>query len=251
MTSESATGLPPIAGYHPTTLIDWPGRLAAIVFLPRCNFRCPFCHSQSLLRDPEETVPFEGILEHIRSRGGWIDGVVICGGEPTCRPNLRNLCEAFRREGLLVKLDTNGSHPDRLAELLGAGLLDAVAMDLKAPLDERYHRVAGTRVDLEAIGRSVDLLMASEDVEYEFRTTVCPTFIGEEEIRAMGSAIAGAAAWVLQRFEPTHALDPALRSVDPYSPAEMEALAETGRTYVGRCRIRGQPERQYAAADGV
>ncbi len=249
MSPESPSDLPPIAGYHPTTLIDWPGRLAAVVFLPRCNFRCPFCHSQALLSDPDETIPFDAVMDHIASRGGWIDGVVVCGGEPTCWPTLPRLCEALRRARLLVKLDTNGSHPDRLGELLDAGLVDAVAMDLKAPLDERYHAAAGARVDLEAIGRSIERLLASE-VEYEFRTTACPTFIGREEVHEMGSAISGAREWVLQRFEPAHALAPRLREVEPYPPSELEALAEIGRAYVGRCRIRGQPESQFATAGG-
>jgi pyruvate formate lyase activating enzyme len=240
---------PPIAGYHPTTLLDWPGRLAAILFLPRCNLRCPFCHSASLLGDSAETIPLEKILEHIESRGEWLDGVVICGGEPTLWPGLVLLCAEIRRRGLGVKVDTNGTRPDRLAQLLQAGLVDAVAMDLKAPLDERYDAACGTAVDREAVARSLDLLMGW-DGEAEFRTTVCPAFVGEAEVHAMGERIAGARQWVLQRFEPTHALDPALRSVRPYDPVRMEALAEIGRSYVGRCLVRGQAEGERVTAAG-
>jgi len=188
-------------------------------------------------------IRLDQILAHIESRAGWIDGVVICGGEPTLWPGLGLLCAEFRRARLGVKLDTNGTRPDRLAQLLEAGLVDAVAMDLKAPLDERYHAACGTPVDLEAVGRSIRLLMASA-LEYEFRTTLCPTFVGPEEMHAMGSKIAGARQWVLQRYEPAHALDPALRDVAPYDLAEMEALAEIGRAYVGRCLVRGQPEQE-------
>lgn len=247
MSTEPPIALPPVAGYHPTTLIDWPGRLACIVFLPRCNFRCPFCHSGSLLSDPKETIPLEAILSHIASRRGWIDGVVICGGEPTLWPSLGALCATLRRAGLRVKLDTNGSRPDRLGQLLAAGLLDAVAMDLKAPLDDRYGRAAGVPVDLEAIRRSIDLVRGS-GLEHEFRTTVCPALLVEEDIRAMGEAIAGAASWVLQRFEPAQALDPALREVQPYGPDRMEALADVGRATVGRCFVRGEPSRAVASA---
>ena len=248
MNTDASQPLPPIAGYHPTTLVDWPGRLAAIVFLPRCNLRCRFCHAGPLLTESGDTIPLESILEHVASREGWLDGMVICGGEPTIWPTLPALCERFRSAGLAVKLDTNGTFPDRIAALLNASLLDAVAMDLKAPLDDRYRRVCGTPgMDLSLVERSIHLLMEGR-VDYEFRTTVCPTFIGEDEIRAMGASIAGASRWNLQRFEPTYTLDPALRDVVPYGPAQMEALAEIGRTYVARCRIRGRPAEQAARA---
>ncbi len=243
MKSASAITLPPIAGYHPTTLIDWPGRLAAVVFLPQCNLRCRFCHAGTLLSEPQELIPFESVLAHLESRRGWLDGVVICGGEPTLWPTLPALCEALRREGLAVKLDTNGTRPERLAELLDARLIQAVSMDLKAPLDGRYTIACGDAVPLEAIGRSIELLMTS-GIEYEFRTTVCPLLIGPGEIQAMGRQIRGARRWVLQRFEPAFALDPALRQVIPYDMSTMEALAEIGRQYVARCQVRGQPEKR-------
>jgi pyruvate formate lyase activating enzyme len=247
MTTEAQTRLPPIAGYHPTTLIDWPGRLAATVFLPRCNLRCRFCHAGALLAERDEAIPLDAVLEHIASREGWLDGVVICGGEPTVWPELPDLCRTFREAGLAVKLDTNGTYPDRLAALLESGLVDAVAMDLKAPLDERYAAVCGPAMDVEAVGRSIDLLMAGP-VEYEFRTTVCPAFIGEPEIHAMGARVLGARRWVLQRFDPAHALDPELRKVEPYGPAALETLAEVGRAYVNHCVIRGQPEKKRSSA---
>jgi len=242
MVASDPAALPPIAGYHPSTLIDWPGRLAAIVFLPHCNLRCRFCHAGALLRDPDEVVPVEPMLAQMTAQEGWLDGVVICGGEPTLWPTLPDLCRRFQDAGLGVKLDTNGTRPDMLAALVDEGLLNAVAMDLKAPLDERYAAACGVEaVDTAAVRRSIDRLMGGE-VPYEFRTTVVPTLHGEEEIRAMGRAIAGAEAWHLQRFEPEGALDPALRSVAPYPPAEMAALAEIGRQYVARCKVRGQAE---------
>ena len=243
MTKDAAITLPPIAGYHPTTLIDWPGRLAAIVFLPQCNLRCRFCHASSMLAPAGEESPLDAVLAHMGERRGWLDGVVICGGEPTVWPSLASLCETFRKQGLAVKLDTNGTHPDYLAALLRGGLVDAVAMDLKAPLDERYPQVCGDSTDVRAIERSVDLLMGGR-VEYEFRTTVCPAFIGEAEIHAMGLRIAGARRWVLQRFEAAYALDPELRSVRPYDAAAMERLATIGRRYVPRCVVRGQPAKE-------
>mgnify|MGYP006300704151 CR=1 FL=1 len=240
MSPDTRIHLPPIAGYHPTTLIDWPGRLAAIVFLPGCNFRCPFCHAGPLLGEPAEIVPIDRVLAHLADRDDWLDGVVVCGGEPTLQPALADLCRCFRETGLAVKLDTNGTRPAVVETLLSDGLVDAVAMDFKAPLDARYAEACGVEtVDLEAVRRSVALLRAG-DVEYEFRTTVVPTLHGEEEIRAMGAAIAGADAWTLQPFEPEGALAPSYRTIRPYPPAEMAALADLGRTFVARCRVRGQ-----------
>jgi len=243
MNAETSISLPPIAGYHPTTLIDWPGRLAAIVFLPQCNLRCPFCHAGPMLAAPEEAIALESVLEHIASRDGWLDGVVICGGEPTLWPTLPDFCRVFRDVGLAVKLDTNGTQPAVLASLAEQGLIDAVSMDLKAPLDERYSRACGGPVDLETLRQSIRLLMKS-GLDYEFRTTVCPPLVGEAEIRAMGASILGARRWVLQRFEPTYALDPALRVTLPYDLPMMETLAEIGSHYVARCVIRGQPQKR-------
>lgn len=240
MRTEPTLSLPPIAGYHPTTLIDWPGRLAAVVFLPQCNLRCRFCHAGPLLALPEEPISLESILEHIGSRDGWLDGVVICGGEPTVWPSLADLCGVFQDAGLAVKLDTNGTRPDVIEGLLRAELVDALSMDLKAPLDERYAAVCGRPMDLAAINRSIDLLMTCGR-EYEFRTTVCPAFIGDEEIDAMGRRIAGARRWVLQRFNPANALDEEIRAVEPYGPARLESLADLGRRHVPGCVIRGQP----------
>jgi pyruvate formate lyase activating enzyme len=236
-----SSDLPPIAGYHPTTLIDWPGRLAAVLFLPQCNLRCRFCHAGSLLSMPEERIPLERVLDHLAERRGWLDGVVICGGEPTLWPTLPALCQRLHDEGLAVKLDTNGTHPARLAELLEGGLVDAVAMDLKAPLDDRYESACGRTGLAESVRKSIRLLMASGR-EYEFRTTVCPTLIGPDEIHAMGREIRGARRWILQRFEPAFALDPELRAVVPYSLPVMQSLAALGRQHVASCQVRGQPE---------
>jgi len=246
MTAVATSTLPPIAGYLPTTLIDWPGRLAAVVFLPQCNLRCRYCHAGSLLGELAETVPLPALLAHLESRRGWLDGVVICGGEPTLWPTLPALCDVFRREGLAVKLDTNGTRPEQLAELIESRLVAAVSMDFKAPLDARYHLACGDGAPLEAIGRSIDLLMTS-GIEYEFRTTVCPLLVGPAEIHAMGRRIRGARRWILQRFEPAFALDPSLRQVLPYDSSTMETLAEIGRQYVARCQVRGQPEKRLSS----
>ncbi|MDK1030375.1 MAG: anaerobic ribonucleoside-triphosphate reductase activating protein [Planctomycetia bacterium] len=242
--------LPRIRGFLPTTMIDWCGKLASTLFLSGCNLRCRFCHAGALIfeREPPESIPFESIAEHLKTMEGWIDGVVICGGEPTIHPGLRDLCIELKALGLAVKLDTNGTAPEVLRSLIADGLVDAVAMDIKAPLDDRYAEVCGTEVNLEAIRRSIGLLMDC-GAEVEFRTTMCPAFVDEEEIHAMGAAIRGAELWVLQSFSPEEALEVSLRDLAPWPPQKMSELAKAGGLYVDECLVRGQPQQQAARLD--
>lgn len=232
---------PPIRGFLPNTLIDWPGRLAAEVFLPGCNLRCPYCHAAYLVRPNPlaETFNLEDILAHLRREAGWLDGVVVSGGEPTLQRDLDELLRRFKSAGLGVKLDTNGTQPEVLERLLAEGLVDAVAMDVKAPLDERYRRAAGRDdLDLEAIRRSLHLLRRWAG-EYELRTTVCPAVLRPEDVIDLAAEVAGAPVLVLQQFRPGHCLDPALNDLEPYPGEVLFELAERCRAYVGRTLVRG------------
>ena len=157
--------LPPIRGFIESTLLDWEGKVAAVVFLPGCNFRCGYCHARHLVEPmpSDEAIPLEAVLVSFRRQRGWLDGVVISGGEPTLHPGLLDFIRQFRAKGIAVKLDTNGSRPDVLERLLALGVLDYVAMDVKAPLDGKYAEVARAPVDLDAIRRSIELLIARRD----------------------------------------------------------------------------------------
>jgi pyruvate formate lyase activating enzyme len=261
---ESGVGeLPRIRGFLPSTLIDWSGRVAAEVFLGRCNFRCPFCHAAHLVLRPAqlEEIAADVVLGHIRGHVGWLDGVVISGGEPTLDPHLPDLVEACREAGVGVKLDTNGSRPDALRALIEGGRLDAVSMDIKAPLDARYARAAGVQVDLGAIRESIALLMAADmavtpaaaaawptDLHrppagacaVEFRTTVCPVYHSTADIVDIARTIAGAREYCLQPFRPVNCIDPAMLEVRPYSDEEMQALAAAAGEFVRRAWVRGR-----------
>jgi len=232
--------LPPIRGFLPSTLIDWPGRVAAEVFLGGCNFRCPFCHASHLVLNPSELerIPIETVLEHLRRQEGWIDGVVISGGEPTLDDRLPALIRTLTQAGAPIKLDTNGTRPAVLRRLIEAGVIAAVSMDLKAPLDERYARSAGVEVDLAAIRESIDLLTAG-DLDLEFRTTVCPAFHTPDDIVEAARAIAGVPKYCLQTFQPLNCIDPAMLDVKPYTDDEMRAMAEAAGDFVGTCWVRG------------
>ena len=141
-----------IKGHLPVTLLDWEGKVATVLFLGGCNFRCPFCHNPELVLRPDEqpTVPFEDVTAYLAGKKGWIDGVVITGGEPTLSPGLRPLIEKIRALGYPVKLDTNGSNPSVLGALLDAGLVDYVAMDIKSRFED-YAAATQTDVSIKAI----------------------------------------------------------------------------------------------------
>ncbi len=251
----TATELPPIRGLLPSTLIDWPGRIAAIIFLPLCNLRCGYCHAGDLLEpNADERIPFEEFRDYLREKKDWIDGVVICGGEPTLHASLPALCVRLHESGVGVKLDTNGTHPEVVEALLAEGLIDAVSMDIKTTLNDRMRELARREVDPAAIERSIDLLRAASlpaptgtdsggAVEVEFRTTCCPTFVDAEVVRWIARRIGPTddrpgSVHVLQRFQPEHCLDPAFREIVPYTPPQMEALLAAGREINPNTRLR-------------
>ncbi len=218
-----------IKGLVETSFLDWPGKVCAVFFLGGCNFRCPYCHNHELVTNPQ-ALPGRGVEEvvaQIRPLIGWLDGVVISGGEPTLSPGLSGLCRAIREAGFEVKLDTNGSRPRVLEALIAAGLIQAVSMDLKAPLsDPGLHRIlSGVEADLEAIRASIDLLLTS-GLAVEFRTTVVPGRLGPAELKAMAGQIKGARQWKLNAFRPLTCLDEAYTKIEPLNPDEMAGLQD-------------------------
>ena len=218
----------PIKGFIETSFVDWPGKVASVIFLPHCNFRCPYCHNYDLVLNPDQfpTVPVQHILTRLRHYGRWIDGVCITGGEPTLFPDLRQLIETLRNEQLLIKLDTNGSRPRILKRLLQDGLLDHVAMDVKAPLDpDSYSRCSGVPVNTEDIQESIDLLRAHAP-SYEFRVTVVPSLLTRNHLVQLAHELTGAAKLTLQHFSPLHTLDPRYKEIAPYTDGEMSSMQD-------------------------
>lgn len=230
----------PWGGLQRLSLLDYPGRVASILFVKGCNFRCPFCYNPQLVRGEGREIPTQEILDYLKRRKGWIDGVVITGGEPTLYPGLVEFLRELKDEGLEIKLDTNGSRPDLLRELLGEGLVDYVAMDIKAPLrEESYSKVAGVPLHPREIRESLDLLLSSR-IDYELRTTVVPTLLGEEEILEIAGEIRGAKRYCLQQFRrtPFH-LDERFSRVSPYPREFLERIREKISGYFGECLVRG------------
>lgn len=201
-----------IGGLQRFSLIDYPGKIAAIVFTRGCNFRCPYCYNPELV-DPGqfgECIPEEEVFSFLEARRGKLDGIVITGGEPTLQPDLADFIRRARGLGYSVKLDTNGSRPEILEDLIGKKLLDYVAMDLKAPLDpDRYAAAVRAGVDIAALRRSIEIILSS-GLKHEFRTTFVKGFLLETDFAKMGKAVKGAEKYAIQKFAPLKTLDPAL-----------------------------------------
>jgi pyruvate formate lyase activating enzyme len=189
-----------ISGFQKTTLLDYPDHLASTVFLSGCNFRCPYCHNSSLLfaasSDDDNT---SDILQMLKKRSHLIEGVCVTGGEPTLSAGLADFLREIHNLGLLVKLDTNGYHPDILAHLMEYGLVDYVAMDIKSSR-ETYAAACGlASIDISRIEQSAALLL-SGTVSYEFRTTYARELHTEADVRRIGEWLAGADAYYIQSY---------------------------------------------------
>lgn len=244
--------LPTVGAFMQSSLIEWPGKIATVIALQGCNFRCPYCHSAPLVpKEGDEVIPFDAVLRQFGKLVGWLDGTVISGGEPLIHEDVRGLIERVRAEGLLVKLDTNGSFPDRLAEMIGDGLVEHVAMDLKAPLDaEKYSRAAGVNVRVEDIRRSTEILRewGASGGSYEFRTTLCPAVLTEDDVLAIAEEVADAPKWFLQQFRPMGCLDPAMLEVEPWSEDRVREVADRCRAVCAHCMVRGEDLASRAAS---
>lgn len=214
-----------IKGFIEASFLDWPGKVAAVLFLPGCNLRCPYCHNQDLIINPQyfEDIPLDQVFDGLHENEDWIDGVVVTGGEPTLNGGLFYLLERLKERGLPVKLDTNGSRPDTIKELIKQDLVSAVAMDVKAELlPAAYSRAAGADVDVSAIAESIRAV-AESGVEVFFRTTVVPLLHDEGSVRSIRAELYGRPL-ILQNFRSVDALEPAYRVIKPFPPVEVRAM---------------------------
>ncbi len=226
-----------IGGVQKLTLIDYPGKTACTVFLSGCNFRCPWCYSPELVLHGEiehqPQIKEEEFFSFLGKRKNKLEGVVICGGEPTVETYLQRFLEKIKEDGFLVKLDTNGSNPQVLKNLFYGRLVDYVAMDVKLPL-ERYEETGF--FDKEKIRESIEMIKESAP-DYEFRTTVVPGVHGNEDIKKIGETIKGAKRHFIQNFLPQKTLDGSFLLKDPFSEKELEEFKKTMEEFVF-CEIR-------------
>ncbi len=214
-----------IGGLQKTSLLDFPEKIAAIVFTMGCDFRCGYCHNPELINGEAK---IKEVFEFLKTRQGKLDGVVITGGEPCLQKDLPEFIKQVKELGFAVKLDTNGSFPEMLEKVLPD--LDYVAMDIKAPL-EKYSQIVNVDVDTSKILKSIEVLK-NGGVDYEFRTTVVKSQLSFEDFEKIGQLIQGAPRYYLQRFEASKILDKSLENEKTYSTEEFERIIDMLKSYV-------------------
>lgn len=225
-------------GFQKMTMLDFPGYVACTVFTPGCNFRCPFCHNSLLVTKVNENEMYseDEIIGYLRKRKGVIDGICISGGEPLMHDDIFDFVKKVKETGMLVKIDTNGSFPDKLKKLIDSGNIDYVAMDIKNCPDKYAETIGYSDFDFSPVRKSVELLLAGK-VEYEFRTTVVKEFHTTQDMVKIGELINGADKYFIQHFiESDGNIQQGLTPVDR---EEMEKLRISVSGFVKNAELRG------------
>jgi pyruvate formate lyase activating enzyme len=225
-------------GFEKFTLIDFPAKIACMVYTVGCPFRCPYCHNPELVDETCTTRIDESvILKFLDERKGMIDGIVITGGEPTMHgQKLISFMREVKQRNFLIKLDTNGVHPEFIQEVIDENLVDYIAMDIKSPLS-KYSQTVARPVDIEAIKSSVRVIIGS-GIPYEFRTTIIRSMLSVEDIEEIGKEIKGATNYYLQKFVPTKILNPQFLKKVTYNDEEFARIQTMMGQYVSFCGIR-------------
>ncbi len=220
-----------IGGFQKFSLLDYPGKLSAIIFTHGCNFRCPYCHNPELLKGTDaDDLTSESILEFLKTRLDKLDAVTISGGEPTIHPDLPDFISAIKELGFLIKLDTNGTNPQMLTSLMEQKLIDYIAMDVKAPLD-KYQTVTIRPVDTDKISQSVQLIQGG-DVNYEFRTTLVTGLLNEADVAAIQKDFHLEANYFIQNFVNSKTVDTSYANAIPFSD---ERICRIKNTLIKTC----------------
>jgi pyruvate formate lyase activating enzyme len=231
-----------ISGIQQFTMLDYPDKMACIVFTPGCNFRCGYCHNPEFVlpnlleKIKSSFIPEESFFKFLATRNGLLDAVVITGGEPTIMSDLPEFCSKIKEQGFLIKLDTNGSNPELLNDLIANKLIDYVAMDVKSSL-EQYSQLVGPGVGSEMIRESISIIKNS-GATYEFRSTILKESHPDKVLESMAKLMRGATKLYLQTFRPNNVLDQKFETYHSFSKAEMEAKADFFRKYVDTVEIR-------------
>lgn len=228
-----------IGGLVKFSLNDYPGKTSAVIFTHGCNFRCGYCHNSELVLPEKyalEIPPIE-IFSFLEGRKGKLDAVVVTGGEPTQHSDLAEFIKKIKEMDFLVKLDTNGTRPLVVKDLIDRKLIDYVAMDIKAPF-ENYEKITNVPVNVEDLKKSISLIINS-GIPHEFRTTIVKSLTSFDDLRKIGESIKGAQNYFLQRFVPAAKLnDPKFINEISYSEEELKTLTAELSTFVDHCGVR-------------
>lgn len=218
-----------ISGFVKNSFLDYPGKIASVVFTPGCNMNCSFCHNRHLISGEQKRMDWYELYAHLEKRKGFIDGVVITGGEPTIQAELIEFCENIKKRGFLLKMDTNGMRPDIIKELVKRKQLDYIAMDIKAPY-EKYSLLCGVEADTGRIAESIDFLKNC-GVEHEFRTTFSP-LLDKDDIIEIAKMVGDGKLFIQQYREVEN-------GGSPHKPDYIRHAAEEAKKHCEKCEIRG------------
>ncbi len=229
-----------IGGLQKLTLVDYPNKIAATVFLTGCNFKCGFCHNFDIV-DPDLAsgrVPIteKEFFDFLKSKQGLIDGICVTGGEPTINADLINFIKRIKELNFSIKLDTNGSNPSMLKELIDQKLLDFVAMDIKTS-PEKYTKAVGTEINIDNIKKSVEIIRKSK-IDYEFRTTVVPGIVDREDVEKLGKWLKGAKKFSLQQFRNQKVLNKEFEKIVPYWDDTLKEFKKILEKYIKNVELR-------------
>jgi len=227
-----------IGGFQKISTIDYPGYLASTIFLSGCNLKCKYCHNPSLAQGEmgSEEISTQEVLAYLEKRRGFIDAVCISGGEPTIHEELEDLISSIKGMGYKVKLDTNGTNPAVVKNLVDNNLVDYVAVDIKATID-KYHEVAGCFVNTDKIKETIKLLIAS-NVDYEFRTTFLPD-LDHTDMKEIAGYVEGSNKYVIQQFRNKVTLDEDYSSKIPYKKDYIMEVSDNVKHMFKQCEVRG------------
>lgn len=227
-----------LGGIQKTSLIDYPEHISAIVWTVGCNFRCPFCYNPQLVTGDIEQFSEEDFFSFLKERKGVLEGVSITGGEPFLQKDLKDFIKKIKDMGFLVKVDTNGTSPDKLEEFLDEKLIDYVAMDVKAPR-EKYNKVSGIETDVFKIEKSIKVIKEKAP-DYEFRTTFIPNLLKKEDILRIGEWLKGSKHYYIQQFrKEDNLVSSDFKNNNPYTSDYLEETLKEVKPFFKSCEIRG------------
>ncbi len=232
-----------IAGLQPLSMIDFPGRIAAVLFTQGCGWRCPYCHNAALIPDEADGLLPESRVWDLFQIRPLLDGLVITGGEPTRQPDLLVFMANCKERGISVKLDSNGCHPEVLQDVIEEKLADYIAMDIKAPLDN-YADLCGRGEMQERVAASIAILRAAKDIEVEFRTTYVPGLLNASDLLEIGTTVGSEIPYYIQEFIPANAAKPSLRNAEKVPGELFLSVQQTLRKAESvdcRLRVTGLP----------
>jgi pyruvate formate lyase activating enzyme len=227
-----------IGGIQKTSLLDYPDIISAIVWTIGCNFRCPFCYNKEIVLGNVKPISEKEVFSFLEMRKGMLEGLVITGGEPLIQKDISDFCKDVKKLNYLIKIDTNGTNPEKLEELIEKNLVDYVAMDIKAS-KKKYDKLTNTKVNIKKIEESIKILQNS-NIDYEFRTTFVPKLLTKDDIIEIAKWLKDSKKFYLQQFKPNLPLiSHKFEEIIPYPKKELIDTLEDIKSYFNICEVRG------------